>query len=414
MAVSGGPALWQLATFLPLAGPLLCWSARAAKHATAWARRARERLGRSPAGTDASQGSKRGPGPAAECTEHMLPPIRSDAAHLLAACADVLQHSAPAVHAPLQRAVSRVKGEVGKADSAAAAAWALLTLARRRPGPHPLVRRARRTVQAAGQAFVAVCMLYVVWWTTVQLQEVPGPHNYPNIGLPPPTHRKLFVELLGRAWRHRGGTLPPLTPSPCAVSQRWNMFSPGPSRYDGWFVMEAKTSANRTVDLWPIMFSEGATEWEAHAPTWDSPEFPAHHFPSTKWHKVRSSPPRGSPPFHPHRVPHPLWRSQYMNNYFLPEAEGARGHFGAWLCNRFPWVRYARVVFITSVNLGFRRRGLPTPYSVSNHNCQPESHGEWEEHNRRTDSRFVFALPQWAEEPISFADAVHAARFPAS
>lgn len=102
-----------------------------------------------------------------------------------------------------------------------------------------------------------------------------------------------------------------------------------------------------------------------------------------------------------------------MNNYFLPETSEARGHFGAWLCRRFPFVRFVRVVFVTSYNRSFRLRSMPTPYSVSNHNCKEEAHDEWERHNALNDGRFVFALPQDEPlNPIPFEDALRGAPFP--
>lgn len=70
------------------------------------------------------------------------------------------------------------------------------------------------------------------------------------------------------------------------------MFSPAPARYDGWYVLEATTDRNRTVDLWPVLFTGVADEAEVPAPTWDAPEFPAHHYPSTKVRAGGWGPPR--------------------------------------------------------------------------------------------------------------------------
>lgn len=91
----------------------------------------------------------------------------------------------------------------------------------------------------------------------------------------------------------------------------------------------------------------------------------------------------------------------------------ARSHLGGWLCRRFPFVRFLRIVFVTSYNRSYRLRSTPTRFSTWNHYCVENVREEWEEHNRQNDARFVFTLPDNETiNPIPFADALAGAPFP--
>jgi hypothetical protein len=59
------------------------------------------------------------------------------------------------------------------------------------------------------------------------------------------------------------------------LDQRWSMFSPNPSRNDGWFVCWAKLSNGDTVDL----FSREKF-------TWQKPENVREHIPNRRWGKI--------------------------------------------------------------------------------------------------------------------------------
>jgi hypothetical protein len=77
-------------------------------------------------------------------------------------------------------------------------------------------------------------------------------------------------------------TLKPWLPRPFSafgittgLEQRWNMFSPGPPRYDGWIVASGKLKDGSEVDAWT---HEGFMNWER-------PEYMAYTFRNRRWRK---------------------------------------------------------------------------------------------------------------------------------
>jgi hypothetical protein len=84
------------------------------------------------------------------------------------------------------------------------------------------------------------------------------------------------------------------------IDQRWNMFSPGPLREDGWFVIEGVRKDGSKVDMWQ----------NQPEVSFEKPEFPAYTFPNERWRK-------------------------YMMNLWLADNAKFRLPFGQYLARKF-------------------------------------------------------------------------------
>ncbi|MBL8889931.1 MAG: HTTM domain-containing protein [Planctomycetaceae bacterium] len=111
----------------------------------------------------------------------------------------------------------------------------------------PLIQRRSTTFSSLiGHVIVLAFTVYVVWWNVGTLHT--------QWGLP-------------SSWRTIGYVM--------RLDQRWGMYAPEPSDFDGWYVMVAKTADGREVDL----FRGGAEV------NWDKPNDIAGMFPNFRWRK---------------------------------------------------------------------------------------------------------------------------------
>lgn len=90
------------------------------------------------------------------------------------------------------------------------------------------------------------------------------------------------------------------------LDQAWIMFAPFPDRDDGWFVLPAKLSDGREVDLFP--FAMGADELAPPQP--DKPEYISRLYPNARW-------------------------QGYMGRLWLKADQHHRPHFLEWLCQKW-------------------------------------------------------------------------------
>ena len=128
---------------------------------------------------------------------------------------------------------------------------------------------------------VAALMTYVVWW---------------NLG----TLNTKWA--LPSEWKVVGYTL--------RLDQRWGMYAPEPSDFDGWYVMVAQTADGREFDL----FQDGAEV------NWDKPADIAGMFPNFRWRKfLMKLVSRGTPKAF--RASYADYRVQQWNNQHSPDQQ---------------------------------------------------------------------------------------------
>jgi hypothetical protein len=147
------------------------------------------------------------------------------------------------------------------------------------------VASGKRWLSSAGTALGQLCtlgfLIYVVWW---------------NLG----TLNAKWA--LPSEWKVVGYTL--------RLDQRWGMYAPEPSDFDGWYVMVAQTADGREFDL----FRGGAEV------NWDKPADIAGMFPNFRWRKfLMKLVSRGTPKVF--RASYAEYRVQQWNNQHSPEQQ---------------------------------------------------------------------------------------------
>jgi hypothetical protein len=111
------------------------------------------------------------------------------------------------------------------------------------------------------------------------------------------------------------------------LDQYWNMFSPQPSKDDGWFVMEGELRDGTPIDVYRLQPGEVSFE---------KPDDPSAYYPNQRWRK-------------------------YLMNLWLKKYKDYRLHYGRYLCRRWNSRETERERKLTAFRIHFilERPGLP-------------------------------------------------------